>query len=60
MAPAANEVVEDDDVVCSCASCGSPDEGPSMVLCDFCDAPWHLFCLEVWTCFLRDTDGVPA
>ena len=29
-----------------CEICGSPDDGPVMLLCDSCGTGWHTFCLQ--------------
>ena len=34
-----------EDIVCN--ACGSGDQGESILLCDSCNAGWHLDCLEV-------------
>ena len=39
----AKPALVDDDLACT--KCQSKDDGASMVLCDTCDAPWHLYCL---------------
>ena len=42
---AAHGTVPDNDVACD--ACGSPEQGYSMLLCDGCDAGWHMGCLKV-------------
>ena len=44
-AKAAHGTVPDNDVACD--ACGSPEQGYSMLLCDGCDAGWHMGCLKV-------------
>ena len=41
----ADGTAADDDVVCN--ACGSGDQGESILLCDGCEAGWHMECLEV-------------
>ena len=42
---AADGTAADDDIVCD--ACGSGEQGESILLCDGCDAGWHMDCLEV-------------
>ena len=44
---AADGMAVEEDVVCN--ACGSGDQGDSILLCDSCDAGWHIECLEVST-----------
>ena len=44
---AADGMTVEEDVVCN--ACGSGDQGESILLCDSCDAGWHIECLEVST-----------
>ncbi len=44
-AKAADGTAPEDDIVCN--ACGSGENGETILLCDGCDAGWHLDCLEV-------------
>ena len=46
------EETEEEDIDIACERCGKTDDGGDdesrqMLLCDTCDAGWHLYCLPV-------------
>lgn len=41
---------------CSCVKCGGKDSPNKQILCDECDGPYHLWCLEPPLSAVPDTD----